>query len=310
VPVKRIAAKQAYTGSGSVFLTSTTQGCITMLDGKTLNKIAEFPTEGTPCSMEILPEHLYIADQAKDRVLILDPFGRKFASQIDLTTRSAPKGIAALPNGKWIYVSESGAGDIAVVETATGKVLMKTKVKPGPGRMAVTPDGVFLLVVNVTSGEVSVISTYNQKVIGVIKVGELPTSLVVSKDSRYAYVSNRNSNTVSQIDIKQRTIAGTIKTGAGPTGLALNADKLYVACGRDNMITVYDTKTLTKLGEMRTPAELDFPGGICLLPGGDRLLVLSLQSGNVGVMDTGKLEFTKITSLGHPSNEAIWAPVP
>ena len=309
---KAATIKEPYKGAGTVFLSSITAGSITMLDGKTLNKIAEFPTEGTPCSMELTGDKLYIADQAKSRVLILDPIKRKFAGQIDLPGKTGPKGIAALANGTWMYVSESAASDIAVIETATGKVLMKTKVHPGPGRCVLTNDGAFLLVLNVTSGEVTFLSTFNQKVTSILKVGDMPTAIVLSKDGARAYVSNRVSNTVSVIDLPHRQVVGTIKAGQSPTGLAVSPDdgKLYVASGRENSITVYDTKTLAKVSEAHLPSGVEFPGIICLLPGGHELLVSNQQSDVVAVLDTDKMEFSRQVALGHANHEVIWQPVP
>ncbi len=45
---------------------------------------AEFPTEGTLSQMVAVGGFLYISDQAKARVLILDPNKREFVGQIDL----------------------------------------------------------------------------------------------------------------------------------------------------------------------------------------------------------------------------------
>lgn len=308
----KMVPRAQYKGNGSVFLTSITSGSITMLDGKTLNKIAEFPTEGTPCGMDLVNGQLYIVDQAKNRILILDPSGRKFSGQIDLDPKTAPKGIAALQNGKWLYVSESGASDVAVIELATGKVLMRTKVHPGPGRIALTPDGIFLVVLNVTSGEVSILSTYNQKVVSTLKTGDMPSSLVVSSDSKRAYVTNRMSNTVSVIDIPKRVIDATIKVGQSPTGIALSPDnaKLYVASGRENTVTVYDTKTHGQIQQMHLPVEIEFPGSLCMLPHGNKLLVSSQQGDALGIIDTTKMELESRTSLGHAHHEAVWVPAP
>jgi YVTN family beta-propeller protein len=304
--------KAEYKGSGSVFLTSITSGSITLLDGKTFNKLAEFPTEGTPCSMELANGRLYIADEAKNRLLVLDPVKRRFAGQIDLPPNSAPKGIVAPASGKWLYVSESGASDIAVVETATGRALLRTKVHPGPGRMALTPDGNFLLVLNVTSGEVSIISTYNHKVISTIKVGYMPSSLAISSDGKYAYVSNRNSDSISVIDVPHHTIAGTIKSGPSPIGVALSPDdkRLYVATGRDNTVTEYDTHSLGKLRELHLPPEMEFPGSISMLPGGRRFIVTSQGADSVAVIDAEKMELENRTALGHANHEVVWEPVP
>jgi len=301
-----------YKGFGSVFLTSITTGSITMLDGKTLNKVAEFPTEGTPSGMELVNGQLYIVDQAKHRILILDPLLRKFSGQIDLAPKTAPKSLAALPNGKWMYVSESGASDIAVIELASGKVLIRTKVHPGPGRIALTPDGTYLIVLNVTSGEVTIISTYNQKVVTTIKVGDMPSGLAISSDGKIAYVNNRVSNTVTALDIAKRTVAGTIKVGQSPSGIALSPDdtKLYVACGRDNTITVYDTKSQAQLQQMHLPPDIEFPGSLCLLQNGAKLLVASHQGDALGIIDTATMEVERRTSLGHSHHEVVWVPAP
>lgn len=301
---------KAYTGAGTYALISVRRGSITLLDGKTFSKLAEFPTEGTPCGMDFIGGKLYITDQAKNRVLLLDPVSRKFLGQIDLAPASTPKGIAGLPDGKWIYVSESGPSNVAVIETSTGKLLLKTKVPTGPGRVAVTPDGIYLLVLNVTSGELSVVSTYNQKLVGSIKTGSIPSGIAINGNDKLAYVSNRGSDSVSVVDIGKRTILHTIKTSAGPTGLALSKDgnKLIVACGRDNSIAIYDTKTYTKQKEQKLPLDIDFPGTICLTPDGKNVLVTSQQTDTVGVYDADTLELKQQLRIGHPTHDILWIP--
>lgn len=309
---RQAASREHYKGNGTVFLTSITAGSITMLDGKTLAKIAEFPTEGTPCSIELVGNHVYITDQGKSRILIVDPVARKFKGQIDLPAHCAPKGIVALPNGKWIYVSESAVSKVAVIETATGKTLVQTKTHPGPGRMAVTPDGTFVVVLNVTSGEVSIMSTYNQQVVATIRVGDMPTAIVIGHDGKYAYVSNRISNTVSVIDISGHRVLNTLKTCQYPTGIAMSKDgsKLYVASARENNVTAYDTKTLEKLTEAHTPPECEFPGCLCPLPDGKHLLLCSQQSDALAVLDMESMKFEKPLTFGHANHEAAWEPVP
>jgi YVTN family beta-propeller protein len=301
---------KAYTGAGTYALISVSRGSITLLDGKTFGKLAEFPTEGTPCGMDFIAGKLYITDQAKNRVLLLDPVSRKFLGQIDLPPGSTPKGISALPDGKWIYVSESGPSNVAVIETATGKLLLKTKVPTGPGRLSVTADGIYLLVLNVTSGELSVISTYNQKLVGSVRTGSIPTGIAVNAAEKIAYISNRGSDTISVVDIMKRTVLQTMKTGAGPTGLALSRDgkQLFVACGRDNTLMVFDTKTFAKEKEAKLPLDIDFPGTLCLTPDGKHLLVTSQQTDTVGLYDTATLELKQQLKIGHPTHDVLWIP--
>ncbi len=301
---------KAYTGAGTYAFISVSKGSITLFDGKTFSKLAEFPTEGTPCGMDFINGKLYITDQAKSRVLLLDPVSRKFLGQIDLVSGSTPKGIAAMPDGKWIYISESGPSNVAVIETATGKLLLKTRVSTGPGRMAVTADGIYLLVLNVTSGELSVLSTYNQKLVGSVRTGAIPTGLAINAGEKIVYISNRGSDTVSVVDIAKRTVLQTIKTGAGPTGLALSKDgsKLFVACGRDNTLSVFDTRTFAKNKEIKLPLDIDFPGTLCVTPDGKLLIVTSQQTDTVGLYDTDTLELKQQLRIGHPTHDVLWIP--
>jgi len=132
----------AYQGAGTFAFVSIKDAAPSYLwMAKTFTKIAEFPTEGTPSSMVYVDGKLYIADQAKNRILLLDPQARKFLGQIDLPAGSAPRGIVALPNGKSIYVAFSGASQVGMIDVESGKLLFKIKVPIGPSRLAVTPDG-------------------------------------------------------------------------------------------------------------------------------------------------------------------------
>ena len=234
---------------GVIFVTSPSTGKIAMLDDQSYAKLVEFPTEGTPNSLAVADDRLYVTDQSKSRILIIEPKQRKFLGQIDLPAKTTPKGIAALPDGKLLYVSEYATNNIDVIETVNNKVLVRTKVPAGPSRLSITPDGQTVLVMNAPAGRVTMISTATQKMLGSVVVGTLPNGMVITRDSTLAYISNRVSNTVSIVDIVSRKVTGTLATGAGPTGLALDSvhDRLYVANARDNSISVFDTRTRKKI---------------------------------------------------------------
>lgn len=296
---------------GVYVVNSLHSGTLILLDDRKLNKLTEFPTEGTLSQMVTVGNHLYISDQAKARVLILDPSKREFVGQIDLEPKSAPKGIATLPNGQLIYVAESGSNDIAIIEAASKKVLLRTKVPPGPGRLAVTPNGYYLLVLNAPSGQLTIISTGNQSVSGSVKVGGMPTAMAISNDSKKVYITNRLSNSVSVVDLGIRQVVATLPTGNSPTGIAITRDnsKLFVACARDNSISIFDLKSNQKLSDVRLPLDLEFPGNLELTPDGKKLFVTSEAADALGLMDLETLTFDAQTHLGHTSHDIIWVPV-
>lgn len=303
---------QAKSQQLGLFLTSRNSGNITLVDQASWKKISDFPTEGTPAGMACVAGRLYIADISKNRILILDTIAKQFVGQINLLPKSAPKSIVAMGSGKLLYVSESGSADIAVVEVDSSKVLLRTKVPPGPGRMAITPNGNTILVLNTITGQVTFISTLNQRVLGSIVVGANPTAVVISPDGKTAYVSCRGElNHIAVIDIAKRGILANIKTGNGPTGLAISADggTLYNAIAKDNMIAVFDTATKASVKQIKLPLDIDFPGNIFLLPDGKKLIVSSATTTAFGVLNIETGEFECQPVIGHSSDEIICAPI-
>ncbi len=295
-----------------IFLTSRNSGTITLVDQSNWKKISDFSTEGTPVGMAYVAGRIYIADMSKNRILILDTVAKQFVGQINLLPKSAPKSIVSTASGKLLYVSESGSADVAVIEVDTSKVLLRTKVPPGPARMAITPNGNTILVLNTITGQVTFISTLNQRVLGSIVVGSNPTAVVISPDGKTAYVSCRGAlNHIAVIDIAKRGILATMKTGNGPTGLAISADgaTLYNAIAKDNLIAVFDTATRSSVKQIKLPLDIDFPGNIFLMPDGKKLIVSSASTTAFGVLNTESGEFECQPVIGHNSDEIIVAPI-
>lgn len=296
--------------SGLIAVTSPATGKISLI-GDQMEKIAELPTDGTPGGMACVNGKIFVADQSKHRILIIDPIRKEFVGQIDLPPGSSPKGLAAHPNGKLLYVSECTTNNIGVVELATEKVLVHTLVAPGPTKVAITPNTYTLMAINAPSGQVSFLSTLNQKLMGVIKVGNVPTDIAITKNSRAAFVSNRGSNTVSVIDVAQRRVINTLATGEGPTGIVLSADDrmLFVANAKANSISVIDLIHMKKLQDVTLPIDVEFPPDMMLLPDGKHLLVTSAATDMLGIMNIETLQFEKQPVLGYSSVDLLWVPL-
>lgn len=288
-----------------LFLTSPSSGRILMLDQKDVNKITDFQTDGTPASMAVLNNQLLVTDQAKNRVLILDPKLRSFTGQIDLAKPSAPKGIACTPQGNFFYISESASNNIDVVELSTKKVLLKTRVPNGPGKLYITPDGKFIVVLNTAIGGVSLLTTYNQRLLCTIKVGSMPNACAITSDSTKAFIANRISNSVSVIDLLKHKVIAVIKTGAAPTGIALTKQYLLVANAKDNNIQVFDSTSFKLIKEVKLPLDVDFPGCMMVLDDNKRVIVSSEATEAIGVLDLTTLEFKEEPAVGCHTDDIL-----
>lgn len=295
---------------GLVAATSPSTGKIVLL-GAAFKKVAELPTDGTPGGMAQIGKKLFIADQSKDRILIVDTEKGEFAGQIDLPKGCSPRDVIVHSSGKFLYATESGSNTLAVIELDTKKVLMRTKLPPGPTRMKMTPNGFTILVVCASSSKLAFISTLNQKLVAVEQLGKMPDCLTITKSGKAAYISNRNSDDVAVVDITHHKVVASIKCGEGPTGLALSEDEkmLFVSQAKANSIGVIDLKTRQKAKDVQMPLNIEFPGDLLYLPGGNHLIVSSAATDTIGIFNTQTLSFDSEKNVGYTTVNLLWVPL-
>ncbi len=171
-----------------------------------------------------------------------------------------PLGLAIMPNGKFVYVSDSGAGTIvAFAVEPSGKLRLVGSVpslgdKPGhPGLVAVHPSGSFVYTVDsllgtvivakpAEDGRLSVAKTYH---VGISTSGPFGIALASVGPSVFVYTGNRGSDTVSSLVVKPDAsleIVGECPTGMGyPTGMVADPGRrnLYVVSRNVSTVTQF-----------------------------------------------------------------------
>jgi YVTN family beta-propeller protein len=109
------------------------------------------------------PENVAVIDTATNTVSQTVP--------IETTTFTANlTGIAVMPDGKFVYVSNQGSNSVTVINTANNTIVKKILVGTSPSGLAITPDGVRVYVSNQGSDSVSVIDTVTNKVVATVPV--------------------------------------------------------------------------------------------------------------------------------------------
>jgi DNA-binding beta-propeller fold protein YncE len=187
-----------------------------------------------------------------------------------------PLGIAFMPNGKFVYVSDAEAGmiDVFAVEPS-GKLGLLASTpslgrKPGhPGLLAVHPSGSFVYTVDrslgvvvvatlAQDGRLNVTATYH---VGISTAGPLGIEVIAVGPNVFIYTANRGSDTVSSIAVKPGglDLMGECPTGMGdPTGMVADPGgrNLYVV--NRNASTVAQFAIGNAKGVALIPASMDF----------------------------------------------------
>jgi YVTN family beta-propeller protein len=182
-----------------------------------------------------------------------------------------------------------GVGEVAVIDTASAKMVGKFTVAGEPSAIAVTPDGTKLLIVDALAGALTVVDASDHSVKARIPL-QSPGQIVVTPDGSKAYVVTESS-VVAVVDLVTETLAKQIKTG-WPSISAItmmpNGKKLYIADGQYT-VSAIDTASDSATAKIRIPPTGDgvtFPLDIAFLPDSSKAYVANYQNNSVSVIDT------------------------
>jgi YVTN family beta-propeller protein len=232
------------------------------------------------------------------RLIVVDPVtGSRIGDSIHLgaVTDDEFPALALDAAGRYLYVSNADAGNVAVVDTGTGAVESPIAVGSRPGEMASSPDGRYLYVV--TAGALSVIDTSTRATVGdPIPVEGTPRQPAVAPDGR-VYLTDHDRGTVSVLDPVADEPADVVEipVGDGPRGIAIAPDgtTAYVVNELSGTVSVIDTATGSAQGPPIPVGGV--PGLVAVAPDGTPYVTVTTASGGqLAVIDTRTREVTRL----------------
>ena len=171
------------------------------------------------------------------------------------------RGLAVLPDGSAVIVTNEQGSTVAALSTADGTVLWETVVAgPGPaggypGSVAVSPEGARAYVTNQGLNTVATFDTASGALLGQTPVGDHPVAIALTGGGSNALVANANDDSLSVLDLASplprqvRQLSAHLVEGEanGSTPTAIGVDdkhgRVYVTLAGDNAVAVYDTGT-------------------------------------------------------------------
>lgn len=213
-----------------------------------------------------------------------NPFGPGQPLWAPQPHRDHPGALALAAGGRTLYVALEGSEDepgseIAVVDTAAGRVRSRIRVGSNPSAIAVHPGGAFAVVTHRYSAFASVIDTRTDQVVADVPIPYYTSGVVFTPDGRRAYFANRWKDSVLRWDLDVGASFGVLRTsyagvpasgpmgipvGDNPRDLALSPDggTLYVTSLTGLSLSVIDTRREV---EVRRVALRSPPGGVAAL---------------------------------------------
>ncbi len=170
------------------------------------------------------------------------------ASAVGHPTFASPHSNPIAIGGGFVYVANTPADTVDVIDVAKRRLLRRIKVGIDPVSIAVRPDGGEVWVANHVSDSVSVIdadptSPTFHAVVGTVQDvhPELfstrfdePVGVAFASDSK-AYVALSTSNRIAIVDVATRAVTGHLPIRAqDPRAIVVRGDRLYVAAFESN----------------------------------------------------------------------------
>jgi len=152
---------------------------------------------------------------------------------------------------KYLLVVNQTSGTLALVETASGKVLSELPCGEKPSALALTPDGKTVLVSATWTGELVRFSLENAKLVrkDALFLGFEPRGVAVSPDGKTAYVALSSGGVVASVDLAHFKETARVAVGRWPRYLALSPDgkRLAVGVNGEGGVAVVDVLAGKKL---------------------------------------------------------------
>ncbi len=225
---------------------------------------------GQHVTMSDLALKLVVAPDGKRLLAAHGGFNQHGLTVVDIATRNQTQflrlsrswnGLAFSRDGKQVFVSGGGSGEVHVFNYADGAAKFDRSVKPDSeaqevflAGIAVHPATGKLYVCNEGNDEVWVLDPASLALERTIRVGPHPHSCVMGADRQHLYVSNWGGRSVSIVDTEKGRRARDIAVGLRPNDMALAPDgRLFVACAGDNTVHVIQTRTTEKAEAEASP---------------------------------------------------------
>ncbi len=207
----------------------------------------------------------------------------------------APSALALDPRTARVFVADSDAASVTMLDAHSGAVLRTIPVGADPSALAVDVRTNRVFVVNATfagtRGSVSVLNASTGDLLRTVSVGAGPQAVAADERSGHVVVANSGADSVCLLDARSGRVLRTVTVGTSPSAVAVDArtEHAFVVSafypprpGRSGTVSVLDTRTGALL---RTVAVGQWPGAVTVDSRHGHVIVTNAGSRSVSALD-------------------------
>jgi YVTN family beta-propeller protein len=264
-------------------------------------------------------ERIYVSNEDGHSVTVIDAAQSAVIGTISVGKR--PRGMKLSSDGTRLFVALSGlpkcpphvpdeecaklerdlkADGVAVVDTASSKVLRVIKAGSDPEQFAISPDGKRLFVANEDAATLSVIDIDRGAAIATISVGREPEGVGITPDGKWVLVTNESDSSVSMLEASTLKLTRSVRVGQRPRDVAFTPDSqiAYVSGEFDASlyrIRVPQGEPVERVLQLRKEAR---PMAVLLDVDRNRLYLSTGRGGTVAAIDAKTMKLVAEIKVG------------
>jgi PQQ-dependent catabolism-associated beta-propeller protein len=194
-------------------------------------------------------ETIFVSDEASDCVTAVDGATLRPIECIHVGKR--PRGLVASADGKRLYVAVGDDNRIAIVDTATRK-LLRSFPTPDPETFALSPDERDIFIANENDSLMSQIRVADGKVLRQVEVGGEPEGTAISPDGRIVVQASETGSMAHVIDAATGAVKSNLIVDTRPRYIAFTPDgaRFWVSSEVRGTVTVFDSASLKPAGKI------------------------------------------------------------
>lgn len=250
---------------------------------------------------------LLVGEKDAGLLTIVDPATLEIVARVPANPN--PHEVAT--DGRFAYVSNSGAGAITVIDLASRRQIDGIDLAPLSPVHGLWVSRGKLWFANEGSRTIGRYDPIEGRIDRVLGTGQaLSHMLVVNRDGTRIFTTNMAPGTVSRIELddRGRWEIATIPTGARVEGIALSPDEreLWVTNVDDGTISIIDTDAFRVVETLELPTQ--FSNRLTFSPDGSRVIVSDLRGTEVLVFDPGSRSIIARVDVGGGSEGLLVTP--
>jgi DNA-binding beta-propeller fold protein YncE len=275
------AVARSLGGTPVALVTADLESRIAVVHLTTGERLPSIPTRPGPRSIERVGQTAVVAHTTEGALSIIDT--RTLRVRRVLHDFSEPRYTAASVEGRYAFVTDSGRGELVVVDVVRGRIVRRLALG-GPARhVSADSSGRLWTALGTKASRIAIVDARDPlqpRLLGRIRAPFLAHDVGFAPFGRVVWVTSGESGELALFDRRTARLVRRLRAGAPPQHVTFTERLAFVTSGDDGTLRAHDAATGRLLRSARVPT-----GSYNVQEGAGQVLTPSLSQGTLCVAD-------------------------